>query len=201
MFSKDDNYLVKLSRIRTTCIEQFLAVQLPPITKAVQIRRTRHAGHNWRSKDELINEILLWTPSHRRAKLGQLVRINIQRLFTNTGSSLEDLPSPIDNRDEWRERVRKVHVYSTTWWWWRWGYRIHQVQKIKNKMRWGSLKMLSTKCINKLYICNIYCHPQTDCSVVWQLFSVARHVGRLKLGSKPAHLYVRLSIIPLGQQA
>ena len=47
----------------------------------------------------------------------------------------------------------------------------------------------------------IYCHPQTDCFVVSELFSVARHVGRLKLGSKPAHIYVRLSIRPLGQQA
>ena len=27
---------------------------LPPITKTIQVRRTRHAGHCWRSKDELI---------------------------------------------------------------------------------------------------------------------------------------------------
>ena len=47
----------------------------------------------------------------------------------------------------------------------------------------------------------IYCHPQTDCFVVSQLFSVARHVGRLKLGSKPTQLYIRLSIRLLGQQA
>ena len=47
----------------------------------------------------------------------------------------------------------------------------------------------------------IYCHPQTDCLVITQLFSVARHVGRLKLGSKPAQLYVRLCIRPLSQQA
>ena len=47
----------------------------------------------------------------------------------------------------------------------------------------------------------IYCHPQTDCFVVSQLFSVARHVEPWKLGSKPAQLYVRLSIIPLSQQA
>ena len=46
----------------------------------------------------------------------------------------------------------------------------------------------------------IYCHPQTDCFIVLQLFSVARHVGRLKLGSKPAQLYLRLSIRPLSQQ-
>ena len=42
-----------------------------------------------------------------------------------------------------------------------------------------------------------YYHPQTDCFIVSQLFSVARHVGCLKLGSKPAQVYVRLCIIPL----
>ena len=47
----------------------------------------------------------------------------------------------------------------------------------------------------------IYCHPQTDRFVVSQLFSVARHVRRSKLGSKPALLYVRRSIRPLGHQA
>ena len=34
----------------------------------------------------------------------------------------------------------------------------------------------------------IYCHPETDCFVVSQLFSVARRVGRLKLGSKPTQI-------------
>ena len=32
---------------------------LPPITKTIQIRRTRHAGHCWRSRDELISNVLL----------------------------------------------------------------------------------------------------------------------------------------------
>ena len=36
---------------------------LRPITKTIQIWRTRHAGHCWRSKDELISDVLLWTPS------------------------------------------------------------------------------------------------------------------------------------------
>ena len=40
----------------------------------------------------------------------------------------------------------------------------------------------------------------TDCFVVSQFFGVAWHVGRLKLGSRPTQLYVRLSIIPLRQQ-
>ena len=46
-----------------------------------------------------------------------------------------------------------------------------------------------------------HCHPQTDCFVISQLISVAKHVGRLKLESKPAQIYVRLSIIPINQQA
>ena len=35
---------------------------LPPITKTIQVRKTRHAGHCWRSRYELISVVLLWTP-------------------------------------------------------------------------------------------------------------------------------------------
>ena len=41
---------------------------LPPITKTIQARRTRHAGHCWRSRDELINDVLLWTPAYGRPR-------------------------------------------------------------------------------------------------------------------------------------
>ena len=36
---------------------------LPPITKTIQVRRTRHAGHCWRRRDELVRDVLLWTPT------------------------------------------------------------------------------------------------------------------------------------------
>ena len=35
---------------------------LPPITKTIQVRRTRCAGHCWRSRDVLISDVLLYTP-------------------------------------------------------------------------------------------------------------------------------------------
>ena len=35
---------------------------LPRFTKTIQVRRSRHAGHCWRSRDELISDVLLWTP-------------------------------------------------------------------------------------------------------------------------------------------
>ena len=47
----------------------------------------------------------------------------------------------------------------------------------------------------------IYSHPQTDCFVLSELFSVARHAGRSKPGSKPVQLYVRLCFRPLSHQA
>ena len=33
-----------------------------PVSKIIQIRQTRHAGQCWRNKDELINDVLQWTP-------------------------------------------------------------------------------------------------------------------------------------------
>ena len=41
---------------------------LPPITKIIQVRRIRHAGHCWRIKDELISDVLLWTPHMAKQK-------------------------------------------------------------------------------------------------------------------------------------
>ena len=42
----------------------------------------------------------------------------------------------------------------------------------------------------------IYCHPQTDCFVLSELFSVARHAGRLKPGSKPVqYIYIYIYIL------
>ena len=95
---------------------------LPPITKTIQVRRTRHAGHCWRSRDELISDVLLWTPTYGRAKAGRLARTYIQQLCENTGCSPEDLPEAMNDREKWRERVRDMRATSRTWWWWWWWY-------------------------------------------------------------------------------
>ena len=51
---------------------------LPPITKTIQVKRARHAGHCWRSKDELVSDVLLWTPTYGQAKAGRPARTYIQ---------------------------------------------------------------------------------------------------------------------------
>ena len=91
---------------------------LPPITKTIQVRRTKHAGHYRRSKDELINDVLLWIPTYGRAKAGRPARTYIQQLCEDTGCSPEVLPEAMNDREKWRERVRDIRASGTTWWWW-----------------------------------------------------------------------------------
>ena len=89
---------------------------LPLPTKTIQVRRTRQTGHCWRSRDELIRYVLLWTPSHGRAKAGRPARTYILQLCADTRCSLEDLPEAMDDREGWRERVRDIRADSVTWW-------------------------------------------------------------------------------------
>ena len=87
---------------------------LPLITKTIQVRRSRHAGHCWRSRDKLISDVLLWTPTYGRAKAGRPARTCIQLLCEDTGYNPEDLPEAMYDREKWRERVRDIRASRTT---------------------------------------------------------------------------------------
>ena len=87
---------------------------LPPITKTIQVRRTRHPGHCWRSRDDLISDVLLWTPTYGQAKAGRPARTYIQQLCEDTGCSLGDLPEAMNDREKWRERFRDIRASVTT---------------------------------------------------------------------------------------
>ena len=119
----DGNYTRMLRAILNKSWQQHptrhqLYGHLPPITKTIQVRRTRHAGHCWRSRNELIRDVLLWIPTHGRAKAGRPARTYIQQLCEDTGCCPEDLPRAMNDREEWRERVRDIRAASTIWWWW-----------------------------------------------------------------------------------
>ena len=70
--------------------------------------------------DELISDVLLWTPTYGRAKAGRPARTYIQQLCEDTGCNPEDLPEAMSDREKWRERVRDIRAGGTTWWWWWW---------------------------------------------------------------------------------
>ena len=88
---------------------------LPPIMKTIQVRRTRHARHCWRSKDELISDVLLWTPTYGQAKAGRPAWTYIQQICEDTGCSPEDLPEAMKEREKWQERVRDICASGMTW--------------------------------------------------------------------------------------
>ena len=143
----------KLHKNAASNIEQVLeaapnkaATVRPPTThlKNYPVRRTRHAGHCWRSKDELISDILLWTASHGRAKAGRPARTYIQQFCADTRCSPEDLPEAMADREGWREKVRDIHGDGVTWWWW-WPlqpvYMVEVIYALIRKYVYWNIKM------------------------------------------------------------
>ena len=97
---------------------------MPPIRKTIQVRGTRHAGHYWRSRDELISIVPLWSPIYGWAKAGRPAGTYIQLLCEDTGWSPKDLPEAMNDREKWRERVGDIRESGMTWWWWRWWWNM-----------------------------------------------------------------------------
>ena len=115
----DDNYTRMLRAILNKSWRQHPTKQkqygyLKHISKTIQVIRTRHAGHCWRSKDKLISDVILWIRSHGRGKAGRPARKYIQQLCANTGCNLEDLLEEMDDREGSRERVREIRADGAT---------------------------------------------------------------------------------------
>ena len=68
----------------------------------------------WRSKDELVSDLLLWTPTYGQAKAGRPARTYIQQLCEDTGCNPEDLPGAMNDREKWREMVKDIRAGGTT---------------------------------------------------------------------------------------
>ena len=119
----DGNYTRMLRTIlnwsyRQHPTKQQLYGHLPPITISIQVRRTRHTRHCWRSRDELIRDVLIWTPTYGRKKVGRPARTYIQQLCENTRCRPEDLPGAMNDGEKCRERVWDNRADGTTRWWW-----------------------------------------------------------------------------------
>ena len=113
----DGNYTRMLRAILNKSWQQHpkrhqLYGHLPPITKNIQARWTRHAGHCWRSRDELVINLLLWTPAYGQSKAGRPARTYIQQLSDDTGCNPEDLPEAMNDRKTWRERGSGISVLA-----------------------------------------------------------------------------------------
>ena len=137
----DGNYTRMLRAILNKSWQQHptrhqLYGHLPPITKTIQVRRTRHSGHCWRSRDELISDVLLWNPTYGRAKAGRPARTYIQQLYEDTGYSPEYVPEAVNDWEKWRERVRDIRGSSMTWWSYIYIYRERERERWERDCRY-----------------------------------------------------------------
>ena len=95
-----------------------------PITKTIKVRRTRDAGHSWRSRDELISDV----PPHmaEQKQDDQLEHtssscVRIQDVALKTCQRRWT----IGRNGEWRSGISVLaacHDYEWWWWWW-WLYQ------------------------------------------------------------------------------
>ena len=86
-------------------IKQQLYRHLPPISQTIQVRWTRCLGHCWRSKDELIIGVLLWTLTHCLTSIDSVWTLNAIQMTCQKWWMIVT-----DERES-------VCVISVTWWW------------------------------------------------------------------------------------
>ena len=81
--------------------KQQLYGHLPLITKTIKVRRTRHAGNSWRSRYELIRDVLLWIPIYGRAKTRRPVRTYIQSRFWRPARGDDERQGEVVKEGQW----------------------------------------------------------------------------------------------------
>ena len=88
--------------------------RIRPILNKSWWQHLRHARRCWGSRDELISDVLLWSPTYGRAKAGRPGRTYIQQLCEDTGCNPEDLSEAMNDREKWRKRVKDIRASSMT---------------------------------------------------------------------------------------
>ena len=99
----------KLHKDASCCFEKKILQlygHIPSILDTIQVRRVSQVEHLSRSKDELISDVLLLTPTHEPISVGRSAIAYIHQLCADTGHHLEDLTKVTIEWDRERERER-----------------------------------------------------------------------------------------------
>ena len=121
---KDENYIRMLRAILRKSIKQHFTKErlygyLPTISQATQVRRTRHAGQYWRSKDQVIGDVLLWTPTYGRTSLCWSASTYTYPICADTRCNLKGLRGWLETDSESeseRERERERESQESPCW-------------------------------------------------------------------------------------
>ena len=87
-----------------------LYLELPKISQSIRERSLRFAGHCHRRKEEeVIGSLVLWKPTHGKAKRGRPKQTYVDRLLNETGlHSREELNTVMNDRVTWRSFVNII---------------------------------------------------------------------------------------------
>ena len=58
---------------------------IPPLTRIIRLRRTRFSSHFYRSEEQIMKYLLLWTPNHGITKVGRPRTTYVKQLYDDTG--------------------------------------------------------------------------------------------------------------------
>ena len=86
----------------------------PKVTSSIREQRLRFTGHCWRSKKDLICDILLWLPKHGKRSRGRPAKTFVDQLVDDTECNVDELMNAMNDRDEWKLRVNECRA-SSTW--------------------------------------------------------------------------------------
>ena len=82
---------------------------LPKLSQKIRERRTRFAGHSYRSKNEPVAKLIHWTPKHGNRKPGRPPLTYVDVLKQDTGLDVTDMGTAMQDRRIWRAVVVRGH--------------------------------------------------------------------------------------------
>ena len=78
---------------------------LPRVSTIIRERRLRFSGHCWRSRNEVVSDLVLWEPKHGKRSVGGQTH-TFDLLEADTGVPRDCLPAAMDDRVGRRKRGR-----------------------------------------------------------------------------------------------
>ena len=69
---------------------------------------SQFSGHCWRSKNEIVSQLLLWDPKHDRCSRGRPATTFIDQLDEDTSLFRLELPAVMADRGEWDKLIKSV---------------------------------------------------------------------------------------------
>ena len=78
------------------------------ISTTIRERRLRFSGHCWRTKKEVISNLVLWEPKHCKRRLEGQAHIFVDLLEAETRVPRDCLLAEMDERVGWRKRAMGV---------------------------------------------------------------------------------------------